>query len=152
MRDGEKPSDCGGLHAGVRAAWMIALALSLALMHGLGLSHTAPTIDTAAMSTTTGAPSDASGLMAAHGQHDATVLVADQGGHQNPSPDHSGAVAKTCLAVLTALLVAFTMFLLTPQGRTRYRRDRPASSTPRVCNRAMWWVHPRAHVLCVMRT
>lgn len=151
MRHGERPLDRGGLATGVRAAWMIALALSLALMHGLGLSHTAPTI-AAAVSTTTNAPLAASGLVTAHGRHEANTLIAGQSEHHSPSPDHSGAVAKTCLAVLTALLVAFTMFLSNPQGRARCRRDRLASRTPKGWDLEMWWVHPRAHVLCVMRT
>jgi len=149
VRDVERPFGRAVMSAWVRTAWMVVLMLALALMHGLGLSHTAPAVSVAAP--TVVAASIASDS-ATRGHVETTGLVAAQGGHQEPEPGHSRALAQACLAVLTALVVVFTIFLLATRGWTRHGRGLRALRTPQFWDPAMWWVHPRTHVLCVMRT
>lgn len=58
-----------------------------------------------------------------------------------------------CLAVLTALVFAFASFLLTsrPWPRHGLRLGLFTVRVQRLSIRPVW-VHPRTHLLCVMRT
>lgn len=126
----------------------VMLALSLVLMHGFGLSHTSPAESPfPAMTTAHATTSDP----AIRGALNATVnhRVAESG-HQGPEQGHAGMLTRACLAVLGALVLAFASFLITT--RPRHEPRRLAIRVPRLADPAMWWVHPRPHLLCVMRT
>ncbi|MGB3858935.1 MAG: hypothetical protein WA912_06725 [Ornithinimicrobium sp.] len=141
-----------------RAAWsgvvgtvlMVVVVLSLVLMHGLGLSHTGTAPSLAAP--TVAAASHASEVATSGGHVDPTVPATGHIGHQEPGPGHSTALAQACLAVLTALILVGTFLLLKSRGWARSgHRLRELVASP-FWDPAMWWVHPRIQVLCVMRT
>ncbi|UJH71788.1 hypothetical protein [Ornithinimicrobium sp. INDO-MA30-4] len=136
--------------AWVSTVWMVVVVLSLVLMHGLGLSHTGTAPNLAAP--TVAAASHASEVATSGGHGGPTVPAAGRIGHQEPGPGHSTALAQACLAVLTALILVGTFLLLMGRGWARSgRRLRELVASP-FWDPAMWWVHPRTHELCVMRT
>lgn len=126
----------------------VMLALSLVLMHGFGLSHTSPAESPVpAMTSAHATTSDP----ATRGALDATVNHrAAQSGHQEPEQGHAGMLTRACLAVLGALVLAFASLLITTRPWHGLRR--PAIPVLRLADPPMWWVHPRPHLLCVMRT
>ncbi|MBW8174006.1 hypothetical protein K0651_13200 [Ornithinimicrobium sp. Arc0846-15] len=130
--------------------WMVVVVLSLVLMHGLALSHTGttqcvtvPTVAAASL-----APDVATG----GGHSELTGSAAGHSGHHEPGAGHSGALTQACLAVLTALVLMATFFALKRKGWTRFGHRRRMLVTPHLWDPVRWWVHPRIHVLCVMRT
>lgn len=149
MRDVERSFGRALMSAWVRTAWMVVVVLALVMMHGVGVSHSAPTVGAAAPTVVAASITSDSGTA---GHVESTGSAAGQGGHHEPEPGDSAALAQACLAVLTALVLVSTIFLLTTRGWTRYVRCLRALRTPQFWDPAMWWVHPRAHVLCVMRT
>lgn len=98
------------------------------------------------------AASIASGSAAGGGHLKPPGSDAGHSGDQEPGPGHSGALTQVCLAVLTALVLLCAFRLFTSREWTRYRPSLRVLGTPPPRDPVMWWVHPRSHVLCVMRT
>lgn len=144
------PVGRAAVNAFLRTGCLVVLLLSLVLMHGLGLSHTGTP---QSLAEPTVAASSIASDVATGGEHaEPTGSATGHGGDQGPGPGHSEALPQACLAVLTALVMVFALLLLTPQGWSRYRPSLRALRTPPLWDPTMWWVHPRPHVLCVMRT
>lgn len=130
----------------LRTGWMALLALSLIFMHGLGLSHSAP-IDSAVATQTV-----PSGAVDHAGHVDPASPQVDQPGYASPEPGHAGTFTEACLAVLAALMVVWACFGLITLPWVRLSFGSFSVRVQQLCNRAMWWAHPRSHSLCVMRT
>lgn len=131
----------------VGTVWVVVVVLSLVLMHGLGLSHTGTAQSLAAP--TVAAASHASEVATSGGHVDPTGSAT---GHQEPGPGHSMALVQACLAVLTALVLVASFVVLKGRGWARSDQRLRALVASPFWDPAMWWVHPRPQVLCVMRT
>lgn len=131
----------------VGTVWMVVVVL----MHGLGLSHTGTAQSLAAP--TVVAASHASGVSTSGGHVDPAGSAAGRTGHQEPGgPGHSTALVQACLAVLTALVLVASFVVLKGRGWARSDQRLRALVASPFWDPAMWWVHPRTHVLCVMCT
>lgn len=146
---GKRHSGRGGSRGAVRAALMVVVAVSLLLMHGLGVSH-APSADLADPATGAAHVASSSAVLA-HSHAPSSGFDVPPTGHQDQGSGHAGMMMKACLAVLGALVFAVAGLLL---ARKPWRWDvfRTLTAQAQQFRAGQVWLPPHPHLLCVMRT
>lgn len=133
----------------MHASLMVVVALSLLLMHGLGISH-APSADLTDPATSAGHVSSA-GVVSAQSHAPSGGVDVPSSGHQDQGSGHAGMMVKACMAVLGALVFAVAGLLLVRQPwRSGVFRTLAAQVQQFRAGRV--WSPPHPHLLCVMRT
>ena len=138
----------GGAHRGIRVVALVSLVVGLVVMHGLGFSHAQPPefIGTAQVS--------AHGAPASSSSEGSTPLVGSpmtsQPDRHGPGPGHGGLLARSCLAILGALLVAVAVARLVTRSWPAGKSGLPVVRVhPLLTTR--FRARPRPYLLCVMR-
>lgn len=135
-------------HDWAHGALMVMLALSVVLMHGLGMSHTEPVESVAAPALSAHA---VLGSASEGGHAGLAGSEAAQSGEQEHEPGHAETMARACLAVLSAVVFAAASFLVVRRSWRWGEFPLFAVRSQRPSIRPVP-VHPRTHLCCVMRS